>query len=447
MRVLLPLKKNKGAYQEDEEGILEEEERIAFSGSGVAVAAVAPCQEEAPSPPASPVARKPDSPVQFEPTKKRARTEYTFSAEADNEKPPAVSQNSESIMAGGRRAYGQDDEQEEVREDWSGAGSLRVVSRLETEPATPLENEAPVYNDANSNRSNVARLSSPVAAAAAAASHAETPQSTKPSNDTANVEINLTAFTQALKNRGLEMVPQEGDGNCLFRAVSLQVYGDSSNHADVRTQCLDFMARDPQHFGPFVTTDEAFSEYIARKRLDGVHGNHAEIQAASELFNRPVEVLGPTGQPLNIFHAEYKTADVPIRLSYHDGNHYNAVIDPLVPTAGLGLGFSDLKPGLADTMQVAKAVQESDQLEDEKELQRVMKASQEDELQRALKESTHSMDSVSCCHRWRWNRLGEKAMLYAGKQKLTMKPLVYSTSFTVVSKEDDGSLRPGCYQF
>ena len=48
-------------------------------------------------------------------------------------------------------------------------------------------------------------------------------------------------FLVALKKRGLELREQEGDGNCLFRAVSLQVYGDPSMHGDVRTQCLDFM--------------------------------------------------------------------------------------------------------------------------------------------------------------------------------------------------------------
>ncbi len=50
-------------------------------------------------------------------------------------------------------------------------------------------------------------------------------------------------FELALKKRGLEIQEQEGDGNCLFRAVSLQVYGDPSMHSQVRKQCLDFMVR------------------------------------------------------------------------------------------------------------------------------------------------------------------------------------------------------------
>lgn len=50
-------------------------------------------------------------------------------------------------------------------------------------------------------------------------------------------------FLLELKKRGLEIREQEGDGNCLFRAVSLQVYGDPSMHGQVRQQCLDFMVR------------------------------------------------------------------------------------------------------------------------------------------------------------------------------------------------------------
>lgn len=207
-------------------------------------------------------------------------------------------------------------------------------------------------------------------------------------------------YVKALKKRGLEMVEQAGDGNCLFRAVSLQIYGDASMHAEVRERCMDFMAANEEHFGEFVT-GETYVEYIARKRLDAVHGNNPEIQAISELYNRPVEVYTPDrgGVPLNIFHEEYGTADMPIRLSYHDGNHYNAVIDPIRPTAGLGLGLPGLQPGLADKQQVASAVMESDQQLDLekaiKESEQELSQAYDDELQRALKESSESVDYVS----------------------------------------------------
>jgi len=199
-----------------------------------------------------------------------------------------------------------------------------------------------------------------------------------------NVDEEEVAFQIALKKRGLEMVEQEGDGNCLFRAVSLQIYGDSEVHMDVRRRCLDFMAKDEAHFSEFVV-DEPFMQYILRKRQNGVHGNNPEIQAISELYNRPVEVFVPSNgaTPINIFQAAYKTCDAPLRLSYHDGNHYNAVTDPLCPTAGLGLGLPGLEPGLADRMQMQQAVDESEDLHVDK----LARESHEMEIQKAIVES------------------------------------------------------------
>mmetsp|Transcript_4024 Transcript_4024/g.5790 ORF Transcript_4024/g.5790 Transcript_4024/m.5790 type:complete len:517 (-) Transcript_4024:146-1696(-) len=202
------------------------------------------------------------------------------------------------------------------------------------------------------------------------------------------------AFRRALKQEGLEIREQEGDGNCLFRAVSFQVYGDPNMHMEVRHQCLDHMVKDEEHFSLFVEGEE-FDDYIKRKRKEGVHGNNPEIQAISELFNRPVEVFTPENgaKPLNIFQSEYKTSDVPIRLSFQD-NHYDAVVDPLLPTAGLGLGLPGLQPGLADKMQLEEAVRESDQMADQAELEKVMEESHNDQLQRVIKESSLSIDQL-----------------------------------------------------
>ena len=98
-----------------------------------------------------------------------------------------------------------------------------------------------------------------------------------------------------------------------------------------------------------------------------------------------------TAKPINIFQSEYKTSDTPIRLSYHDGNHYNAVVDPLCPTAGLGLGLPGLEPGLADKMQMDKAKEESDRLQ----VQKIAAESHKAEVDRVMKESMRSHDLVS----------------------------------------------------
>ncbi len=220
----------------------------------------------------------------------------------------------------------------------------------------------------------------------------------------------FSRFINLLRTRrkpSLDVVPMEGDGNCLFRAISLQVYGDCTMHMDVRRDCLDYMERDAKHFRDFVIYDghEEFNEYVARKRENGVHGNHAEIQAMSELYNRTIEVYVPDHgiEPINIFHSEYKgVGDAPIRLCYMDGNHYDAVIDPLLPTAGLGLCLPGLQPGLADKLQLEEAKKKSSEsaLEEKirlalEESQRTIKESEDIELREALRKSCDFASTVN----------------------------------------------------
>lgn len=71
------------------------------------------------------------------------------------------------------------------------------------------------------------------------------------------------------------------------------------------------------------------------------------------------DVHTPHIEPINIFHSSYHTDNAPMRLSYHHGNHYNSVIDPKNPSVGVGLGLPGLKPGLADQLQLEKAMDES----------------------------------------------------------------------------------------
>lgn len=49
-----------------------------------------------------------------------------------------------------------------------------------------------------------------------------------------------------------------------------------------------FQYQNREYFTQFVTED--IDSYVSRKRNNHVHGNHIEIQAISEIFNRPVEI-------------------------------------------------------------------------------------------------------------------------------------------------------------
>jgi len=139
------------------------------------------------------------------------------------------------------------------------------------------------------------------------------------------------------KEKGFKIKRMAPDGACLFRAISDQIYGDPGMHREVRNLCMDYLQAERDHFSQFVTED--FEDYVKRKRLDTIFGNNLEMQAMSEMFNRPIEVYCDSANPMKIFHEGYteNSDSTPLRLSYHRGNHYNSVVNPHEHSVGEGL--------------------------------------------------------------------------------------------------------------
>ncbi|XP_065656928.1 OTU domain-containing protein 5 isoform X2 [Hydra vulgaris] len=180
---------------------------------------------------------------------------------------------------------------------------------------------------------------------------------------------------QLLLKRGFQIKQMGTDGACLFRAVADQVYGDQEMHSVVRKHCIDYMVKNSDFFSQYVTED--FHTYVRRKRNDSIHGNHVEMQALSEIYNRPIEVYQYGCEPINIFHSRSSNSDEnpPLRLSYHGSIHYNSVIDPYNPTVGVGLGLAGYKPGTHDQRLLQSTIQESEaQLLEQEMLQDKLKA-------------------------------------------------------------------------
>ena len=226
-----------------------------------------------------------------------------------------------------------------------------------------------------------------------------------------------------MRKRGFIIKRMGEDGACLFRAVSDQVYGDQEMHSTVRKHCMDYIvsgnrnvitchklfclhfrfslilqAANGDYFSQYMTED--FTAYVSRKRLENVHGNHIEMQAMSEMYNRHIEVycysigklhlfflyilllflpsiagnmclthlsllavclLHARAEPINIFHGALKTDNEPIRLSYHRGVHYNSLVDPFKATVGVGLGLPGFVPGQADNKLMGDAMRQSEE--------------------------------------------------------------------------------------
>ncbi|XP_076369809.1 OTU domain-containing protein 5-A-like [Tachypleus tridentatus] len=168
-------------------------------------------------------------------------------------------------------------------------------------------------------------------------------------------------FEKKMRKKGYIIKKMGEDGACMFRAVADQVYGDQEMHSVVRKQCMDYMAKNADHYSQYVTED--FEKYVERKRCDHIHGNHVEMQALSEIFNRPIEVYHYGSEPINTFHGMHKTDNEPIRLSYHRNIHYNSIVDPYKATIGVGLGLPAYKPGAAEKSLIMDAIRSSENLQ------------------------------------------------------------------------------------
>ncbi|XP_034392252.1 OTU domain-containing protein 5-A isoform X2 [Cyclopterus lumpus] len=167
-------------------------------------------------------------------------------------------------------------------------------------------------------------------------------------------------FEKALREKkGFVIKKMKEDGACLFRAVADQVYGDQDMHEVVRKHCMDYLMKNADYFSNYVTED--FTTYINRKRKNNCHGNHIEMQAMAEMYNRPVEVYQYSTEPINTFHGIHQNNDEPIRVSYHRNIHYNSVVNPNKATIGVGLGLPAFKPGYAEQTLMKSAIKTSEE--------------------------------------------------------------------------------------
>ena len=148
-------------------------------------------------------------------------------------------------------------------------------------------------------------------------------------------------FIVGLQSKNYSIYKMRGDGNCLFRAVAHQIYGDPERHAELRRMVCDHMGRHPEQFAEVLGAlyPGGFQGYLNAMRRpcyqgSGEWGGDPEIRVMEELIDRPFELWdvshGPE-EPSSI-HLEGSLPDnmldnvEPVRISYHGKNHYNSVI-------------------------------------------------------------------------------------------------------------------------
>ena len=127
----------------------------------------------------------------------------------------------------------------------------------------------------------------------------------------------------------MQIEEMDTDGNCLFRAIAFQLYGDQDLCYFLRDKCMDYVLACRDYFKDFIdtTVHGSIEGYCEHKKQDKIWGDDLEIEALSEIYGRPVEIYAYSSQPMRTFHEESEEQQVqPIRISYHGRSHYNAVV-------------------------------------------------------------------------------------------------------------------------
>ncbi|CAE6478980.1 unnamed protein product [Rhizoctonia solani] len=104
---------------------------------------------------------------------------------------------------------------------------------------------------------------------------------------------NTAELTAQLRSMGLYAAPTLGDGNCLFRALSDQIYGTPNEHLVLRKDICTFMAAHKERFEAFVDDDRSWDQHISAMRNNGTYGGHLELTAFAQLKSVNVKVVQP----------------------------------------------------------------------------------------------------------------------------------------------------------
>ena len=152
------------------------------------------------------------------------------------------------------------------------------------------------------------------------------------------------------------MHPIAGDGNCMFRSLSHQLFGTPEKHFAVRSLLIRFESKNRGTFSKLLTEINSpdIQSHIRTMTLPGRWGTHVELLAAATYFQTPVfylrapsseykwEVFNPLGPPERFMYQLCPEIDtsgdnvhVPdhFELLYSSDSHYDSGVH-LVHIAG-----------------------------------------------------------------------------------------------------------------
>jgi hypothetical protein len=83
----------------------------------------------------------------------------------------------------------------------------------------------------------------------------------------------------------------EGDGNCLFRACSFELFGIEDKFRYVREKAVRHMANNSDDYSPYCGTEEDFKKYLEDMARNFTWGDELTLRAICEVFGVHIHIL------------------------------------------------------------------------------------------------------------------------------------------------------------
>ncbi|KAL8672656.1 MAG: hypothetical protein Q9168_002897 [Polycauliona sp. 1 TL-2023] len=169
-----------------------------------------------------------------------------------------------------------------------------------------------------------------------------------------------------LNAAGLYLVDTAGNGNCLFHALSDQLYGDQSQHGGIRDATIQYMRAHGDYYKSFVEVhpgggtrrnpkrknagafaskfnnqpatpaelDAAFESHLNRMAKGGTYGDNMEVVAFSKAYSVDI-IIYKREHALCVKVDETSAATRMLHIAYHTYEHYSSVRNVRGPHTGI----------------------------------------------------------------------------------------------------------------
>ena len=161
-------------------------------------------------------------------------------------------------------------------------------------------------------------------------------------------------FTNKVMERACTLVDIDGDGNCLFRSISEQIFGNEFMHKSLRKLCVEYMKanEDTLKFYLDVDDDMDFEDYVEHMAEDGAWAGYFELYCLCMVLEVNFVVVMHDMNVIQMMHHD-KEKTRTFFLAFHDDEPNNI---PEHYSSLRLLDETDLKKGAGSELPFAKQI-------------------------------------------------------------------------------------------